>query len=60
MNKKLRYFVREQRTPDERKEIYNKLRELGVTRPWAARVRDWTNNHVSVFIETVETGVIVR
>ena len=39
------------RSKEERRMIYGQLRAVGITAPWARRVRDWSDYHREVFIE---------
>ena len=43
-------FLRQ--TKEERMEKYKKIRDAGFPVRMARRVRDWTNSHVKIFLES--------
>ncbi|NJE01851.1 hypothetical protein [Thermococcus sp. JdF3] len=45
-------WYKEQRTKEERREIYQRLRKMGYPAEIARRLRDWSENHIELFIKS--------
>ena len=44
-------WYKEERTKEERREIYRKLREAGLNSYWSRRLRDWSIPKIKLFLE---------
>ncbi|WP_456395042.1 hypothetical protein [Thermococcus sp.] len=45
-------WYKEQRTKEERREIYQRLRGMGYPAEVARRLRDWSESHIELFIRS--------
>lgn len=45
-------WYKAERSNEERREIYQKLRKVGVNPYWARRLRDWSYSKIKQFLDT--------
>ena len=45
------HWMKELRTPQERREIYLELKSIGVQPSTANRIKDWSRPHIDLFIK---------
>jgi len=48
----LPHWHKEKRSKKERRQIYQKLRKLGLTSYQAQRIRDWSDGHIELFLKS--------